>query len=171
MGCTLAELISALNCSYDFVNNLIRRSVLKTKLEPGIPGKPRTFSRENALEIGFLSILTAVGFAHSDASEKAQLWLECEPNGLLREWYIYNPLSDGRMDSFMGFKGGIADFPLDYIAGLFPDNRESANTEKTASKQPCSSLIILRPGEIVRRVDGIFKRDETVVTKAASVTS
>ena len=165
MSSTLNELIEGLGCSYDFVNNLIRRDLLTTKLQRGKRGKARTFSRENALEIGFLSILSGVGFGPTESSQQAQLWLKAEAAGTLHEWSIRNPnAEDGYLQEAYPMPSMYGDFQsltLEELANLFTDKNEG-NWVSVQSSKPASALIIVRPGEMVRRVDAIFKRDQPI---------
>jgi hypothetical protein len=165
MGCTLSDLTDGLGCSYDFVNNLIRRDVLTTKVQRSKPGKARTFSRQNALEIGFLSILSGVGFGPTEASQQAQFWLEAEAAGTLREWSIRNPNVPGTWDPRPTMFGDFESLTLETLANIFSDSKEPYLLYGQDAKKSASALIIVRPGEIVRRVDELFGQ-ETADDKA-----
>ena len=160
MECTLADIIDSVGCTYDFVNNLIRRDLLKTKLQRGIQGKARRFSRQNALEIGFLSILSGVGFGPSDASKQAQRWLKAEAKGLLGQWSIRNPNAASELRNAADpmptvMIGDFGSLTLEQLANTFADKEDGPARIGDATR-PATTLIILRPGEIVRRVDSPF---------------
>jgi hypothetical protein len=90
MASTLQEIADAAATSYDFINNLIRRKLLSTRLGEAGPGVARAFTRKNALEIAFIAALVDIGRAPTEAAIIAADWLAKEARGQLAPWWVEN---------------------------------------------------------------------------------
>src|SRR4051794_32292491 len=85
----LSEVLRVAGTTHNAVNYWRQRRYLKTKLARTTAGVARDISRTNALEIGFMSALTAAGMPPSDAAVVVASWLEAERNGRLQSHFIW----------------------------------------------------------------------------------
>ncbi len=140
MYVSLSEVATAVGCDYNFINNAIRREAIRSRLRPTIPGVPRDFTRDNALEIGFAAAYAKAGIRQSDGDfSSAYSLLHQHKRGLLPQILIYSP--DAGRSTFASDSSGTLGYFLSLLA---PDGEQARN------------LVVVNLGEIIRRVDELF---------------
>lgn len=146
----------------DFSNMKIR-GVFITPFAKGTPGQPLQLSRENALEFGFRLMLNATGQEQGSREATIKLLLRAAKNPKSSEMiWACNPTKQasrgGHHEAFA--EGDLVPTRaslLDLLRGL-PDTDESGWAQGQKRIQPvASALIIVNVGEVVRRVDELFK--------------
>jgi hypothetical protein len=155
----LKDLLPVVMLDEDTVENWMRRTpaVLGTTYAPGVRGRPRELSRENALELGFLAALRALGFDLTSAGELAARWIEEDRRGTLRRYVAVNPLAR----KTYAYNAGQGD-TFDEWAVALPNQGESGwrgNPETMTSRQDATVIARINLGALVERIDALFAQE------------
>jgi len=135
---TMNELLAIIPATRRDVENWLERMELRTEYEKTVRGRPRNFTKENAIELAALANFVQVRISPSAAAALAHMVVRNARVGKVREWFIGN--SSG---------GGIAVDSLgdDRFRQAGQDNNDLAFT-------------VVNMGEIVRRVDALFAEEK-----------
>ena len=175
MSPTLSEVLPIAKCSRDDFQNWRRRDGFSTELPPTKAGVAQELTRENALELSFVSVLTSAGYEPAEAKREAARWVKEEAQGTLAQAWATNPLSARRLPGRIAGVRKAADrrsLSADAINSLWidlPDQIESGwvgEADKNEA-QRATALVLIDRAEIVRRVDQLFAdaaADQLVVT-------
>jgi hypothetical protein len=139
-----AELIGITGASARDIDNWLWRLPLATKYDQKGRGRARGFSRDNALEIALVAALVKLRIQASDAASQMEVlfsnWQDCKPKEL--EWTIF-------------FWGGS---PLHSISDDKPPfKNKDLMVALSDLTEEGETFTILHTGNIIRRVDNLFK--------------
>jgi hypothetical protein len=157
---TLSNICAIASCTPDDVNNWMRRNVLRSPIPPTRKGATRIYSRENALEIAFVSALIRGGLAPSSASILAEGWIEKHAQGTLGRYFIFNPNS---YEDWAPFETDRAETTLAAAALFLSDDTGHLVTSRVLdldeeAPRPAAEFYVIDRAEIVRRVDEVASK-------------
>jgi hypothetical protein len=162
MSPTLQEIAAVAGCDYDFINNRIRRGDLTTKLKPVEPPTAREFTRQNALEIAFLSALVDIGYKPLDAKRRTKEWLRLEKDDELHPYWAENR-KRGCGEFFSNPELGFVD-----LSTMLSDGIGGGWGKDEGEHLNATHIAVIHVAEIVRRVDTLFPRGESPTGRGRS---
>ena len=146
-------------CTRDTFNKWLERGLLRSSFETTTQGVRRKFSRENLLEMAFLSALAGARFTLSDAAGIVERWQKDAP-----KFYAINPIT-GKDRSYTNFncltlEALRHDLPGDMGTGELVVEGSSPSSDVPEDYFPAASLNLIWPGSIVRRIDKYLALEE-----------
>lgn len=132
---TAAELVTALDATPRDIENWVSRLTLSTRYQKTRQGSARLYSRENALELGFIAALVRGGATPARAAMFAETFLRDIRHSPrpLQEWFVFPA---GKLESGTG--------------------SEKPDLDALAKQFGTVTLSFVRLREVVRRVDALF---------------
>jgi len=143
-----ARLTELAGTTRDALNKIMdpERGGLRTAVPATNPGVPRTFTRENGLEIAFIVALGHVGIPSALARRFAYAWVEKERAEQLAPYWAWNPRAGPDADPALCQLEFSQDIPFVDLAFMLADS----GPEEPAA--PAASLVTIDRAEIVRRI-------------------
>lgn len=138
------QVVRAISASSRDIENWIGRLELSTKFTAPGRGRPRVFTRENAIELGFIAALVRAGVEPSKANAYARSMLRYLQMDNLHEWLVFRAGDVQRA-----------------IATNTPDFSGALMQLATDEAAPTYSFVQL--GEVVRRVDRAIQAGDAEV--------
>lgn len=138
------QVVKAISASQRDIENWIGRLELSTQFMAPGRGRPRVFSRENAIELGFIAALVRAGVDPSKAVAYARSMLSYLRYDNLREWLVFRAGDVSR---------AIATDTPDFTTLL----------DRLASDEAAPTYSFVHMGEIVRRVDQAIQAGDVEV--------
>jgi hypothetical protein len=134
----------------------MRRRILKTPIAPTRLGVTRSFSRENALEIAFLTALVKASMSDlTTASMVANRWVQDEREGILKRYFIYSPREGGFLDLNDDISIHAAALAISDDLGRMMGELEIEPDPVLDASRPVPVICAIDRHEIVRRVDAL----------------
>lgn len=142
----LTEALTLAQTTRNAFNYWLRAGLLSTTFTETQPGVARVLSRENILEIAFMSAATEIGMPPREASGFVAGWLAKERSGRPQKFHAQR-----------GGKGNWVvlndDAPVEMVSAILG---RKAPGEESSSRVTVFSIIDLE--EITRRVDSLVER-------------
>lgn len=84
----LSEALKVAQTTRNHFNYWVRAKLLSTTFAPTDPGVARTLSRENVLELAFMSAAVEIGMTPRNAASMVGNWLDKERRGHLNKFHV-----------------------------------------------------------------------------------
>lgn len=174
MHISMKELLEITGHTRVGLTQLISRKHVRTDYAKPAPGLPRYFSRENALELAFMSAVLPICTDADIAARAAAELMQYERQGHLAENYALNarigPFDEAKMLSAVPFNDN--QMPVEALRTVLLDREpegglghaeEPSADDFAASDQHYdqwtpSSILIISAGTIVRRIDHYLQK-------------
>lgn len=162
MAPTLQDVLAVARCTRDDFQNWARRKIFSTKFPKTTAGVARHLTRENALELAFISALVQSGIEPSRASDTVKRWLDAERNDGLTRFWAFNTREKKIALKNLGAMGcsfqSIREANFESLARRLPDPAPIDGTIDR-KRDEATAIIIINRGKIVRSVDELFGRE------------
>jgi hypothetical protein len=160
----MIDAVKLFGTSKDSFSRWLERGYLCTKFPPSRQGVQREYTRENAVEVGFMTALTRVGYDPSEAAPIIAKWMKGLKSGGMPWLFCLNThtgdyLEYGDAHWDMSIRNLLAPLPDDGGTGAFvADDDEPPSHDEPADTQPAVALKLVFPAEIVARVDKAMEK-------------
>jgi len=133
------------------VNKWKAAGYLSRTLKEGSPGVPTIVSRDAALEIAFMSVLTESGFSPKDSNAFANELLARQTSKSAPRYCLINP-----RNSLIYYAQRLEDIgPRIREITESVDEPTVGERNGVAAERPASSLVLINIGELTRRIKSL----------------
>ena len=145
---TLAEALAVAGTNRNAFNYWHRAGLLSTDFAPTTAGVARALTRENALELAFMTAATEVGLSPTEAHPHVTEWLQKLRVGSLHDFHARR----GGSGSWVTFRDAS-------VAAISVALGRRVSDPNGLLGPPMTVFSIINLGEIVRRVDALFAKE------------
>lgn len=148
MAIPLPAVLKGFGCTRNNLNKWKSSGHLAGKIPDGLPGIASMVNREVALEIAFMSVLTAAGYVPRDAKIVARNWLSLhKQKGGLDDIWAFDPMA--------GLLAERSDGKRETIFSVVSRPIEQVDMPLGAQNRASVTLRVFNVAEIVARLDEI----------------
>jgi hypothetical protein len=155
---TLSQVLEATGTSKDAFNGWRRRELLREELPETTQGVARQMTRKAALELAFMSALTAVGIDASDAANRTRIYLVYERDGQLKDWMLYDPVTD--KEKYRSNKNAAGESTKAIAETSLAKNQAYRLGDPEPKSKPSTRFVVVHLTGIVQQIDALFAGNE-----------
>jgi hypothetical protein len=153
----LPDVLRSVGGTRNKLNKWIAGGYLAHDIPKGWPGIPSEITRDAALEIAFMTVLTSAGFPPAKASETARDWLTHRGRGANLQFVCaINPrTSTYHPTAYRSDRPPLAEV-LNRLSEAveIPSGRPFLGPDKKLFRHP-ASVILINIGEVIQRIDAL----------------